>query len=110
VIGLEARTDDASTVALLKRLDDANTRAEALAERAFLRRLGAGCHTPVASYARLGGEQLALSGLVADPDARTVLRGSIEGSAAAAEALGAALADQLIAEGARALIGEGPPR
>jgi len=110
VIGLEARADDAATVALLKRLDDPKTRAEAEAERAFLRRLGAGCHTPVASYARLEDGRLSLAGLVADPDAATVLRGSVEGPGTAAEALGCELADDLIAKGARALIGGGPPR
>jgi len=108
VIGLEARADDAATVGLLRQLDDPTTRAEAGAERAFLRRLGAGCHTPVASYARLEGERLSLVGLVADPDAVTVLRASIEGPATGAEALGVKLADELIGRGARALIGGGP--
>jgi hydroxymethylbilane synthase len=110
VIGLEARTGDVATVALLKRVDDPGTRAEAEAERGFLRRLGAGCHTPVASYARLLGAQLSLTALVADPDAATVLRASVEGPAAAAEALGVKLADELIGRGARALIsGASPP-
>src|SRR5262252_5441627 len=108
VIGLEARADDAATVRLLRQLDDPTTRAAAGAERAFLRRLGAGCHTPVASYARLEGERLSLVGLVADPDAVTVLRASIEGPATGAEALGVKLADELIGRGARALIGGGP--
>ena len=34
------------------RLDDTRSRSEAVAERAFLDRLGAGCHTPVAGHAR----------------------------------------------------------
>jgi len=104
VIGLEARAGDPAILALLTRLDDARTRSEAEAERAFLRRLGAGCHTPVASYARVEGDRLRLTGLVADADAVTVLRGSIDGPGTAGEALGHALADELLAKGARALI------
>jgi hydroxymethylbilane synthase len=109
IIGLEARAADGAAFEILRRLDDPRTRSEALAERAFLHRLRAGCHTPVAGYARLEGDQLSLTGLVAAVDAATVLRASVEGPASSAEALGWKLADQLLARGARALLGGGPP-
>jgi len=109
VIGLEARADDQRTLDLLGRLDDPRTRSEAVAERAFLQRLGAGCHTPVAGYARRDGEQLRLTGLVAAPDAATVLRGSVDGPASSAAALGWKLADELLARGAHELLGGGSP-
>lgn len=47
----------------LEAVDDPTARAEALAERAFVRRLGGGCFAPVAAYARRAGKQLVLTGL-----------------------------------------------
>jgi hydroxymethylbilane synthase len=105
IIGLEARGDDRAVLEALAWLDDARTRREAEAERAFLHRLGAGCHTPVAGHARLDGEALSLTGLVASVDAATVVRSSICGVASASAELGRKLADELLARGARELLG-----
>ena len=55
VLAVEARQADRELLELLRALDDTRTRLAALAERAFLARLGAGCHTPVAAHARLDG-------------------------------------------------------
>ncbi len=107
ILGLEVREDDRETQELLGRLEHPGTRMQAEAERAFLRRLGAGCHTPVAGYARLDGDALSLTGLVASPDGATVLRSSISGLASAAEALGQKVADELLARGARRLLDAG---
>jgi hydroxymethylbilane synthase len=102
------RADDRPTFELLRRLDDPRTRSAALAERAFLHRLGAGCHTPVAGHARLDGEELCLTGLVAGPDAVPVLRAAVSGPASSAEALGWKLADELLARGAQGVLGGSP--
>ena len=110
ILGLEVREDAGEARELLRRLDDARTRIEALAERAFLSRLGAGCHTPVAGHALLDGETLTLTGLVASLDGSTVLRSSIEGLSSSAEALGEKLAGELLARGARRLLEAGGGR
>jgi len=107
ILGLEVREDDRETQELLGRLEHPGTRMQAEAERAFLRRLGADCHTPVAGYARLDGDALNVTGLVASPDGATVLRSSISGLASAAEALGEKVADELLARGARRLLDAG---
>jgi hydroxymethylbilane synthase len=77
---------------------------QAEAERAFLQRLGAGCHTPVAGLARLEGGALSVSGLVASLDARTLLTATVTGPVSSAERLGEKLADELLARGARAIL------
>jgi hydroxymethylbilane synthase len=111
ILGVEVREDARETRELVRRLDHARTRIEALAERAFLSRLGAGCHTPVAGHAHLDGEALTLTGLVASVDGSTVLRSSIGGLPSSAESLGEKLAEELLARGARRLLeaGEGRP-
>ncbi|HEV8436785.1 MAG TPA: hydroxymethylbilane synthase [Methylomirabilota bacterium] len=106
-LGVEARQDDRRTLELLLPLDDTRTRTEAGAERAFLHRLGAGCHTPVAGHARLDGETLTLTGLVASPDGVHTLRASMTGVPSRAQALGEKLADDLLARGARRLLTAG---
>ncbi len=99
-ICVEARADDAEVVSLLSALDDAASRAATAAERAFLRELGGGCHVPIAAYAEIAGDNLWLRGLVADTEARRVVRGEARGSVRAAEPLGRALAQRLLAQGA----------
>lgn len=109
ILGVEARTADAEVLEALRGVDHAATRMQALAERAFLRRLGAGCHTPVAGHARLDGDTISMAGLVASADGVTVLTGEVSGPRSLAEALGERLADDLLARGARALLDAGDP-
>jgi len=104
VLAVEARQADRELLELLRGVDDTRTRLAALAERAFLARLGAGCHTPVAAHARLDGEALVLTGVVSSPDGAIMLRASTGGPAAAGERLGVALADELLAKGAKAVL------
>ena len=104
VLAVEARQADRELLELLRAVDDTRTRLAALAERAFLARLGAGCHSAVAAHARTEGEAVVLTGLVASPDGSTVLRASAAGPAAAGERLGVTVAEELLAKGAEALL------
>lgn len=104
VLGLECRAGDTAVMALLEPLHEPDTALRVRAERAFAARLGGGCHTPLAAHAVLDGAQLHLTGLVGSPDGRRVLRQSASGPADEPEALGLALAEQLIAQGAAELL------
>ena len=73
---------------------------EVTAERAFLRKLGGGCHVPVAARALINGELVNLTGMVADTGGERICRGSISGPTTQAAALGTALAERLLREGA----------
>ena len=107
VLAIEAREADREVLELLGRLDDTRSRSEAVAERAFLSRLGADCHTPVAGNAQVDHERLTLTGVVASLDGATVLRAHATGAATDAERLGMAVADELLAKGAKALLDGG---
>jgi hydroxymethylbilane synthase len=104
ILAVEAREADREVLELLRGLDDTRSRSEALAERAFLSRLGADCHTPVAGHARIDGLALTLTGVVASLDGSTMLRAGATGPSREAERLGEALADELLAKGAKALL------
>lgn len=73
---------------------DADARDAALAERAFVRRLGGGCSSPVAAYARIEKETLILAGLVCEDDGDYRME-TIRGSRMDAEKLGEKLAGQV---------------
>ncbi len=107
IIGIETRESAGALLELLSALDHTETRIVAEAERAFLARLGAGCHTAVAGLARPDGEGLVMDGWVASVDGQTVLAASLAGPRASARGLGEKLADELLARGARAVLEEG---
>src|SRR5918992_1388939 len=77
---------------------------EVTAERAFLRKLGGGCHVPVAARAFIEGELLNLTGMVAEPDGRRLCRDRIAGPKDQAVALGTELAERLIEAGAGGML------
>jgi hydroxymethylbilane synthase len=103
-IAIECRDDDAATQALCAALDHAATRSCVTAERAMNRALHGSCHVPVAAYAALDGAQLHLSGLVGSAHDGRQLRAHALGRMDAPDRLGLAVAEQLLAQVARALI------
>ena len=60
-IGIECRTDDAETAALLQSIDHRVTRHAVMAERAFTRALGGTCHSPVAAHATVDGQEISFA-------------------------------------------------
>ena len=104
VIGVECRADDESTLARLSALEHAATRIAIDAERAFSKRLGGSCQSPIAAYAQLDADRLTIDGLVAEPDGSRLLRERISGSAGASASLGTELAERVLAAGADALL------
>ncbi len=104
-LAVQCRADDKDTLALLAALEHAPTRAAVTAERQFLFKLGGGCAVPVAAFASLSAEQPAnirLTGLVASPDGKLVVR--VAGEGPDALTLGSELACDALAQGADALL------
>ena len=108
VLGLEVREDDASVRAALRALDDPTTHACAVAERAFLARLGASCVTPVAAYAAVEGDTLTMRALVISEDGKQLLRETGTAAPGDAETLGRRLADGLLKQGAASMVALAP--
>ena len=105
-LALEARADDAVTLARLAKLDDPETRFRVEAERGFLARIEGGCQVPIAGHATVSGGQVHLRALVASLDGTRVIRGERRGPVAEARALGVALAEELIGHGADTILKE----
>jgi hydroxymethylbilane synthase len=99
-IGIECREGDAEVLGLLAPLRDEDTAVRVAAERAMNARLAGGCQVPIAGYAELRGGELWMRGLVAEPDGSRMIRAERRAPAQQAEALGIALAEDLLAQGA----------
>lgn len=96
--------------AALDALVDVRATAAALAERAVLARLEAGCTAPVAATSRWNGDQLTVRGGVFALDGSRQLTataaGTAVGTAEEAMELGARVSDELFAQGAADLLGQ----
>jgi hydroxymethylbilane synthase len=99
-IGIECRVDDVEVNQLLQSLHHDATQICVSAERAMNARLNGGCQVPIAGFAELAGEKLTLRGLVGEPDGSLVYRAERTGTIAQAQAIGIALAEDLLAQGA----------
>ena len=98
-IGIEVREADADTIDLLAPLDDAPTRTQLAAERAFLTALDGSCRTPLAGLATLKEDRISFRGEILRPDGSERFETSREGPAAEAAALGKDAAEELRAKG-----------
>lgn len=105
-IGIECRQGDTATEQLIKTLDHVPTRIAIKAERALNERLSGGCQIPIAGYAELDDERLRLRALVGQPDGGRVIRGELWGMPGEAEAMGIALAEDLLQRGADKILAE----
>lgn len=101
-IGVQCRQDDTQTLRLLAAIDDEAARATSTAERAFLSRLQAGCSSPVGALGAFHAQGIALQGVVLSLDGSREIR--VSGVGADGVALGHALAEKALDEGAAELI------
>lgn len=107
-VGIEIRSGDTRVQQLLQPLHHEHTSLCVRAERALNKHLQGGCQVPIAAYAQLSADahELHLRGLVGAPDGSKILRAEKRGSSADPEALGIAVAEQLLQQGAGAILAE----
>ena len=105
-LAMEARADDARTLAALSFLDDDATRYAVTAERAALAGLGGGCQVPIGIHCFAGDEGYSVMSAVAAPDGSEVLRVVLDRQVdLLPEALGQKVAEELLEQGAGRLLG-----
>ncbi len=103
-LGIECLAGRDELLRWLQPLNDADTAACVLAERAVARALAGSCEVPLGAYAEVRGGKLWLRGFVARPDGSLIVRSEREGAVGDAEPLGRALAEDLRAQGAEAIL------
>ncbi len=99
VVTLEARSGDAAALAAAEAITDAATWSVLRCERAVVVGLDATCHTPVGAFAVTDGAELVVSAFAGLPDGSEWVRDRLAGPASEPEALGALVAERLLAAG-----------
>lgn len=104
-LGIECRSDDQATQALLAEFNHQPTRVCVEAERQMNARLGGSCHVPVAGYAECNADgTVTLHGLVGHPSGQPVFKAQATLPLATSATLGEIVANQLLEQGAAELL------
>lgn len=104
-LAVETREDDEEMVELLSRINHEPTYRAVEAERAFARKLGANCQTPIAAFATVHEGKLRIDGMVASSDGRMLLRTQLTSDRSDPRKVGEELAESLINKGAQLVLG-----
>ncbi len=97
IIAVQARRGE--DVSYLQGFDCPNSHIIAAAERGFVTCLGGGCSLPVAAYATLAQGEVSLCGMYQTSGGKRAMRqGSAAAQVQAANALGVALAEEILVE------------
>jgi hydroxymethylbilane synthase len=100
IIAVEIRADDTGTRERVARIDEPAAAVALRAERAVVTRLGGGCQMPIGAHAEISGGSVTLTSIVVSPDGARAARASASGGIEQAEAIGIAVANRLLDEGA----------
>jgi hydroxymethylbilane synthase len=107
IIAIEIRGGDEATRRAVARVGDRDAEVALAAERALVTALGGGCQMPIGGVAvPVGQDQVELHGLVASLDGTRVIRYKKTGTRADAAVLGRVVADELLRQGAAAILSE----
>jgi len=105
-VGIETRVDDDELNALLAPLRCPRTWIVVSAERAMNKRLAGGCQVPIGGFALIDHDEVWLRGLVGRPDGSRMLYADARAKVEDAEALGEAIAENLLSQGADEILAE----
>ena len=103
-LAIEARRDDPASAAAAAAISDGPALIELTAERAATLSLGASCETSVGVCAWLAEQHLFMLGYAGSPDGGTWVRDRVGGDPEQPAALGQALAERMLASGAREIL------
>lgn len=104
IVGVTCRASDHSTVDLLLAADDGETHEAAIAERAFLGRLGGGCNVPAAAWARREGADLVLDARLLGPRGEPCVTDRSAAMTKGPAELGVEVADRILKRGGRDIL------
>ncbi len=105
-IALECRLKDTEAGDLVAPLDDAETRAAIIAERALLSALHGGCQVPLGAWARIERGELVLEACVCSVDGSQYIKRRATAPAEQAAQLGEHMARVLVEAGAQSILEE----
>lgn len=106
IIAVEGREDDPWAFEITASITHEDTWTAAVAERAFLRGLGGDCNVPAGAYAEVERRFIRMTGIIASPDGRRIVRETVTGPVREPEELGEGLARILMENGGSEILSE----
>lgn len=106
IVAIEIRAADEQMRVLLRRLTDVSAETALTTERAVVGALGGGCQLPLGALASIENGRLTARGIVTSLDGRRIVRREVSGSSREPEAVGRALAAELLDGGAGDILDE----
>jgi len=103
-LAIQTRSDDETTVAVVRSIDDARARALASAERQVLTTMKCGCHAPVGAYAECTDGALEVHAFISDVHGQNIIRKQAAGLVSEALQLGDRVAVELLDAGGREIL------
>jgi hydroxymethylbilane synthase len=107
IIAVEMRKDDTRVSRIISRIDDDEAGAESVCERAFLERLGGDCYVPVGACSHASVDEIAVTGMIASPDGRDMVKKTLRSGRREASSLGRRLAVELLSNGGDMILKDG---
>jgi hydroxymethylbilane synthase len=106
IIAVEVRAGDSRVAYAVAEIDHQDTRAALDTERAVVIKLGGGCQMPIGAHARVTSEGIEVTAVVLSLDGARAIRAESRGPMTHARAVGTAVADDLLAQGADQILAE----
>jgi len=103
-LALEVDKNKEEIFELISSLNHLISSVSVRAERAFLKKLGGGCHSSLGAYATIEDDYLKLIGFVASPDGKRMIKEVYGSETESPEEIGFALAELLLSKGAKELL------
>jgi hydroxymethylbilane synthase len=102
-MAIVCRSDDKSLADMLRQIEDPNSRAQVMAERALIRKIEGGCRFPLGAVAITNNHKMTLYASVFSADGKENIKVKRAGNANNPEKLGIKVAEMLVNEGAMKL-------
>jgi len=101
---IETRNNDYKVLPFVTKLDERNTRSVIMGERALSLRLGGGHQIPLGALGKIEENTFSITGIVADPDGKKIIKETMSGSKDLSETIGEKLGDILLCMGAKQIL------
>ncbi len=105
-LAIQTRSGDEATMEIVRSIDDASSRAVALAERQVLATMQCGCHAPVGAYAERQGDTIEVHAFIADAEGHRMIRKTAVGPISQAVEVGERVACELVDAGGAEMLRE----
>lgn len=103
-IVIECREDDDELRLKLRRVHDDESGQAVMAEREFMRVMGASCHLPLGAWCEIEQFQMRLHAYVSDSEGENVMMDTAVGPIGHGEELGRRLGERFLSQGARRIL------